>query len=103
MTVVQHLQHRVGELEETERVGHRRPVATDRDGDVLLGQLELGDEPLVTARLVHGREIVPLQVLDQRERQHRAVVDDAPDRGDLLPAERLTGPQPALSGDQLES
>ena len=61
----------------------------------------LGDQPLVPPRLVHGREVVALQVLDQGEGQDGAIVDLAPDRGDPLPAEGLAGAQPPLAGDQL--
>src|SRR5213592_2855604 len=57
----------------------------------------------LTARFIHGREVVTLQILDQRERQEGAVVDFALHGGDPFPTERLTGPQPPLAGDQLEA
>src|SRR5207247_5914693 len=84
-------------------VRHGGPIAAHRVGHVLLGEVELRDEPLVAARLVHRREIVALQVLDQREREHGAVVHLALHGRDLLPAERLAGAQPPLAGDQLEA
>src|SRR2546422_10134740 len=65
-------------------------------------QAEFREETLVAARLVHGREVVTLQVLDQRKRQSGAVVHFALHGGDLLPAERLARPQPPLAGDQLD-
>src|SRR2546422_2579563 len=66
-------------------------------------QAEFREETLVSARLVHRREVVTLQVLDQRKRQSGAVVHFALHGGDLLPAERLARPQPPLAGDQLEA
>src|SRR5207302_2216859 len=91
------------ELEEPEGIRDGRAVASHRIRHVLLRQAELSDEPFVPARFVHGGQIVALQVLDQRERQHGAVIHLALDGGDLLPAERLAGAQPSFAGDQLES
>src|SRR2546427_12747139 len=59
--------------------------------------------PYTTLFRSHRREIVALQVLDQREREHGAVVHLALHGRDLLPAERLAGAQPPLAGDQLEA
>src|SRR6267378_2184892 len=100
---VEQRQHRRRELQQAERIGDGGAVATYRVRDVLLRQAEFREQALVAARLVHGREVVTLQVLDQRERQGGAVVHFALHGGDLLPAERLTGPQPPLAGDQLEA
>src|SRR5207253_124158 len=86
-----------------EGVGDRGAVAPHRVCDVLLRQTEFRDEALVTARFIYGREVVTLQILDQRERQEGAVVDVALHGGDPFPTERLTGPQPPLAGDQLEA
>ena len=98
--IVQHGEHGGGELEEAQRVGDRRAVAPDGVGDVLLREIEFRDQALVPSGLVHGRQVVPLQILDERERQHRAVVHLALDRGNPLPAERLAGAQPPLARDQ---
>ena len=101
--VVQQGEHRRGELQEPEGIRDGRAVTSHRIGHVLLREVELGDESFVPAGFVHGGQIVALQVLDQRERQHGAVVHLALHGGDLLPAERLAGTQPPLAGDQLEA
>ena len=101
--LVQHGEHHVGKLQEPERVRDRGPVAAHRFGDILLGQEEFGDQPLVAPRFVDGREVVALEVLDQRKRQDRPVVDVACDGRDLLPPQGLAGPEAALTGDQLEA
>src|SRR3989442_5973256 len=100
---MQQREHRRRQFQQAEGVGDRGAVATHRVRDVLLRQAEFREETLVAARLVHGREVVTLQVLDQREREGGAVVDFALHRGDLLPAQRLASPQSALAGDQLEA
>src|SRR6266566_3542304 len=100
---VQQGEHGSRELEQAEGVGDRGAVAPHRVCDVLLRQTEFRDEALVAARFIHGREVVTLQILDQRERQEGAVVDVALHGGDPFPTERLTGPQPPLAGDQLEA
>ena len=92
-------EHARRKLEQAERIGNGGAVATHCVRYVLLRQAELRDEPVVPARLVHRRQVVALQVLDQRERQDGAVVHLALDRGNLLPAEGLTRAHPALAGD----
>ena len=101
--LVKHRQHCVGEPQQPQGVGDRGPVPPYRGGDVLLREVELLNEALVAARLVHRREVVTLQVFDQGKRQHRAIVDFPFDGRDPLPAQRLTGAQAALPGDQLEA
>src|SRR3989449_1069635 len=75
--------------------------APHRAGPVLRGQMEVRDRALAPPGLVRGPEVVPWQILDTGERQHRAVVPLALARGNSLPAERLAGAQPPLARDQL--
>ena len=89
LPIMQHLEHDLGEFEEAKRVGNRRPVASDGIGDVLLRQFEFGDQTLVAAGFIDWRQVVALQILDQRECQQRAVVGIALYGRDALPRELL--------------
>ena len=102
LRVVQHLQNRFRELEEAQRVRDGRAVAADRVSHVLLRQLELRDQSLIAPRFIDRRQIVPLQVLDQGQREKRTVVSFPLYGGNAFPAQLLAGTQAALSRDQLE-
>ena len=54
------------ELEQTQRVGDRRPALADPRGHLLLGQAEVLDQLLVGRRLFEGVEVLAVEVLDQR-------------------------------------
>src|SRR2546425_6876720 len=96
-------EHGGRELEQAEGVGDRGAVATHRVCDVLLRQTEFRDEALVTARFIHGREVVTLQILDQRERQEGAVVYFALHGGDPFPTQRPTSPPPPPPRAQVQA
>src|SRR5258708_31906246 len=102
LPLVEHLQHHFGQFQQPERIGDRRTVTTNGVSYVLLRELEFSDEAFVTASLVDRRQIVALQVLDQRQRQQRAIIGVALYGGGALPAELLAGAEPAFAGDQLE-
>src|SRR2546426_6731770 len=55
------------EPQQPQGVGDRGPVPPYRGGDVLLREVELLNEALVAPRLVHRREIVTLQVDEDRK------------------------------------
>src|SRR2546423_5174808 len=59
-------------------------------------------EALVAARFLHGIQIGALEILDQRQREQRAIVDVANDRGDIIPAESCRSTKATLAGDELE-
>src|ERR1041385_858865 len=90
-----------GEPEQPERVAHGRAVLPHQPGDLLLGQREIGHEPLVAGGRVHRRKIVALEILDQREGEQRAVLHLLHHRRELLPAEALHRAPAPLAGDQL--
>src|SRR5438874_6298277 len=102
LRVVQHLQNRFRELEEAQRVRDGRAVAADRGTHVPWRQLELRDQSLIAPRFIDRRQIVPLQVLDQGQREKRTVVSFALYGGNAFPAQLLAGAQAAPSRDQLE-
>src|SRR5438445_2105466 len=86
VTAMQHRQHRLGQLQKPERVGDGGAIAPHGVRHVLLREIEFRDEAVVAAGFVEGREVVALQVLDEGERQHGAVVHFAFHRRDALPA-----------------
>ena len=94
--------HFVGQLQQTQQVGYRRTVSAHQAGDLGLGQLELLAQALITGGLVDGGQIVALQVLDERQREQRLIVDFPDDRRDLGPAEPLDRTPAAFAGNQLE-
>ncbi len=100
--LVQHRLHFGRELQQSEQIRNRRPIAADQPRDLAVRQLELRRESLVARGLVDRREVVTLQILDERERQQRLVVDVFHDGRNLRPAEpRRCAPAP-LARDQLE-
>jgi hypothetical protein len=99
--LVHHRLHVRWKLEQPEEVGDCRPVQAYGPGDLRLTQLELLAQAAEARRFIDRREIVALQVLDQREGEQRAVVHFLHDRGDLRPAESLGGTPATLAGDQL--
>src|SRR2546430_3736375 len=93
-TFMQQREHRRRQFQQAEGIGDRGAVATHSVRDVLLRQAEFREETLVSARLVHRREVVTLQGLDQRKRQSGAVVHFALHGGGGFPPPRPAPPPP---------
>ncbi len=55
-------------LEQPQQVRHRRARAADRVGGLLVRQVEFVDQPRQRLRFFERREILALDVLDQRHR-----------------------------------
>jgi hypothetical protein len=85
-TVVHHRLYFGRKAQEPQQVRDGRAIAPDHARDFTLRHAELVDEALVSLRLVDRREVVPLQVLDERERQQRLVVDLLDDGRHVGPA-----------------
>ena len=68
-----------------------------------MSHLELVDEPTQCHRLFDGIEIFALDVLDQRHRERRFVVDTADHRRDLGQPGGLRPTPTALASDDLET
>ena len=61
----------------------------------------LGRHALVHQRFIEGREVFPLEVLDDGDLERRVVVDVLDDGPDLAQPGDLRGAPSTLSGDQL--
>ena len=88
--------------EQAQRVGDRRAALADPLGDLVVGQPEVLDQLLEGGRLLERREVLAVEVLDQRLLDGAdVVVGRAHDRRDRRPAGPLGRPPPPLAGDQL--
>ena len=106
MTHAQRSRRHVGlhlgrQRQQTLVVGHRGAVLADRAGDGFLGQMELVGEPPVRLRHFDGTEILPLDVLDERQLQPLVVPDVADDDRHLQQARPLGGAPAPLAGHDL--
>ena len=89
-------------LEQSERVGDRRPALPDPGGHLVVGVAELLDELLIGGRLFEDVEILAVEVLDQRLLEAVGVVRCLDQDRDRLETGPPGGPPPSLAGDQLE-
>jgi hypothetical protein len=64
--ILDHRADRLRQLEQADRVGHRRAILADPVGDLVGGQRELLDQPLVGQGLLDRVQVGALEVLDQR-------------------------------------
>ena len=71
-------------------------------GDFLLRELELFGQLRVAVRFLDGVQVFALQIFDQREFQHRAVVGLADDDRDFRQLEELRRAPAAFAGDQFK-
>ena len=71
-------------------------------GNLLLSELELFGELRVTVRFLDGIEIFALEIFDERQFKHRAVVGLADDDGNLRQLQQLRRAPAAFAGDQFK-
>ena len=71
-------------------------------GDFLLRELELPGQLFVTVRFLDGVEVFALQIFDERQFQHRAVVGLADDDGHFGQLQELRGAPAAFAGNQFK-
>ena len=71
-------------------------------GETRLGAAELVHQPAVGLGLLQCRQVLALQVLDQRDFQCIRICQRADDDRDLVHADALRRAPPPLAGDQLE-
>ena len=89
------------ELEQPERVGHRRSGPADPRRDLVLAEPELVDQLPVGLGGLERIEVLALEVLDERELELVAIGELADDGRDPLQAGRLGGAEATLAGDEL--
>ena len=90
------------ELQEAQGVGDDDAALADLGGGLLLSQVELLGQLGVAPGFLDGVEVFALEVFDEGQFQHGAVIRLADDGGDLGQAEHLGGAPAAFAGDQLE-
>jgi len=90
------------EFEQPERVGNHGAAFADFEGDLLLCELELLDQLRVTLGFLHRVEVLALQILDQGQLEHGAVVGFPHDDGHLGQAQKLGCAPAALTRDEFE-
>jgi len=92
----------LGKAQEPEGVGDGDAAFADAGGDIFLAEVELVDQLLVALGFLDGVEVLPLEILDQREFERGGVVGFADEDGDLGEAGELGGAPAAFAGNQLE-
>src|SRR5262245_30601637 len=97
--VLQHLR----EFEQAQGIRNRRAVLAYIACHVLLPQVKLGLQTLVSACLFQWVQVLALQVLQQCQSQDFLVTCWFDERGDGLKAGHLRRTPAALSGDELEA
>jgi hypothetical protein len=103
MSRCDHLANTGRKQQHAKQICDRRPIFPHRLGDLLLCQLELLDQALITLCLLEGIQIRALQILDEREREHGAIIEIVHDGGNLGPAKSGRRTKSALSGNELPS
>src|SRR5438874_11598648 len=93
--------HRVGEAEQPQRVGDRRPALPDPLGELVLREPVLVEQLAVGLGLLERGEVLALHVLDQGELEAVLGAGLAHDDREPLEAGAHRRAQPALAGDQL--
>ena len=99
LALANHVQHRLGQRQQTQRVGHRRPALAQALGHLVLRQAALLHQPLHAHGLLDRVQVVALQVLDQRGLHPLHLVPVADDRGDLGQPGEARGAPAAFTRD----
>ena len=94
--------NRCREFKKADGVRDGDAAFADFRGGLFLGELKLVDELRVTEGFFERIEVLALEILDQGEFQHRAVIGFAQDHRDFGNPGELCRAPAAFSGDQLE-
>jgi hypothetical protein len=89
------------QLQQSQRVGDRRPGAPHAGRDSVLGKPEVIDQLAVGIRFLDRSEVGPLHVLDQRELELLPIHKLANHGRDAVEPGELRGAEAALTRDQL--
>jgi hypothetical protein len=96
--LLQHLLDRFGQLEQPQAVGDRGPTLPQTACQVFLAEPLLFGQEAIGAGLLHGVEVLPLDVFQQRQLQHFIVGHVEYDDGDFRKTRFLGGTPTALAG-----
>ena len=88
------------EFQEAQRVGNDDATLADLRGGLLLRQVELPDQLRVASGLLNGVEVLPLEVLDERQFQYRPIIRRADNDRHFRQPDHLGGAPAAFAGDQ---
>ena len=91
------------ELEQAQGVRHDSAALSDFDGDIFLTELKGAHQFGVALCFFEWVEVLALEILDECQFQHGAVVSFAEDDGDFLQTSEMRGPPTTFTGDQLEA
>ena len=94
--------HRFRQFQQPQRIGHDRAALADFRGDVLLRELELLRQLRIAVRLLDGVQVFALEIFDERQFQHRAVIGLAGDDGNFRQIQKLRRAPAAFAGDQFK-
>ena len=92
-----------GKVEQPQQVGDMAPRLVDDPGKLFLGMGKLVDEALIGLRFLDRVEILPLDILDQRNFERLLVGEVADDRRNFVEPRPLRRPPTPLAGDDLET
>ena len=90
------------QFQQAQRVGHHGAALADFGGDFLLRELKLLGQLRVAVRFFDGVEIFALEIFDERQFEHRAVVGLADDDGHFRQLQQLRGAPAAFAGNQFK-
>src|SRR6478609_9854313 len=85
--LLDHLSYRRWQRKHAKQVRDGGSILTNGIRDLLLCELELLDQALISLGLFQRIEIRPLQILNESKRKHRSVVEIANDGWNLGPAQ----------------
>jgi len=90
------------QFQQPQRIGDHGAAFADLAGNLLLGELELFGELRVAVRLLNGIEVFALQIFDEGQFEHGAVIGLADNDGRLGQLQQLRGAPAAFAGDQFK-
>ena len=91
----------LGQGQQPHGVGHRGAGFAHPVGGLLLGQAVVLDEAPVSRGLLHGVQVLPLEIFNEAQLHHLSVVGFDDGGGDFLQPRHAGRPPAALPGDDL--
>src|SRR4051812_28650761 len=100
--VIEPTVHRSRQRQQPQRVSDMAAALADGFGKTRLGAAKLLHQPAIGLGLLERRQILALQVLDQRDFQRLGIRQRADDDRNFVHPDALRGAPPPLAGNQLE-